>query len=574
MKASSLSLEKKPRRFLPESFTVERWEDVKPYYELLLERPIQAVEDLRDWFLDRSELESVLAEDLGWRYIKMTTDTTNEAFLERFNYFISQIEPHAAPYSNALNQKVAESPFLKALERYGGYSILIRSIEKELAIFREENIPLNTEIQQLSQKYGAMFGDMTVEVDGSELTLPQARARLQSQDRLLREEVFGKVAARQLQDREELDKLFSSLVKLRNQVALQANFPNFRDYMFASLGRFDYTPQDCFNFHKAVREEVVPVLNELARVRKQTLKVEVLRPWDLEVDISGKAPLKPFLNSSDLVQKTIMCFNRLDGYLGSCLSAMQEMGHLDLDSRKGKAPGGYNYPLAESGVPFIFMNATSTLRDMVTLLHEGGHAVHSFLTMDLELNNFKDVPSEIAELASMSMELLTMDHWDLFFDDPAALKRAKKEHLEQILETLPWVATIDKFQHWIYENPGHTEEARNKAWIQIFEEFSDDITDWTGLEQARSSYWHKQLHLFEVPFYYIEYGIAQLGAIAVWKNYKERPEKALQQYIQALKLGYTQSIPEVYKAAGIDFNFSSEYIRELIRFIKAEIEQL
>ncbi len=574
MKASSLLLEKKPRRFLSETFTVEKWEDVKPFYELLLQRPIQSVEDLRTWFLDRSELESVLAEDMGWRYIRMTTDTTSEVFLKRFDYFISQIEPHMAPYTNALNKKAVENPFLKALEAYDGYSILIRSIEKELAIFREENIPLNTEIQQLSQKYGAVFGNMTVEVDGSELTLPQARALLQSQDRHLREEVFGKAAARQLQDREELDELFSSLVSLRNQVAHQAGFSNFRDYMFASLGRFDYSPQDCFDFHKAVKDEVVPVLNELARARKQTLKLEALKPWDLAVDVSGKAPLKPFLSSSDLVHKTILCFNRLDEYLGSCLSMMQEMGHLDLDSRKGKAPGGYNYPLAETGVPFIFMNATSTLRDMVTLLHEGGHAVHSFLTMDLELNNFKDAPSEIAELASMSMELLTMDHWDLFFEDEADLRRAKKEHLEQILETLPWVATIDKFQHWVYENPEHTEEARSKAWIRIFEDFSDEITDWTGLEQAKAFYWHKQLHLFEVPFYYIEYGIAQLGAIAVWKNYKEDPVKALQQYIQALKLGYTKSIPEVYKAAGIDFNFSSKYIRELIHFTKAEMEKL
>src|SRR5690606_5181435 len=245
----------------------------------------------------------------------------------------------------------------------------------------------------------------------------------------------------------------------------------------------------------------------------------------LEVDVSGKEPLMPFAGSDDLMHKTILCFTRLDSYLGRCLSIMQEMGHLDLDSRKNKAPGGYNYPLAEIGVPFIFMNATSTVRDMVTLLHEGGHAVHSFLMIDLELHNFKDAPSEIAELASMSMELLTMDYWDVFFENENELKRAKKEHLGQILETLPWVATIDKFQHWVYEHPDHSEAERSKAWIRIFEDLSDNVTDWTDLEMAKQFYWHKQLHLFEVPFYYIEYGIAQLGAIAVWKNYKENPEK-------------------------------------------------
>ncbi len=574
MNASPLSLEKQPRKFLPDTFKVDNWDKIRPYYEALLQREINSIEDLKKWFLDRSELESVLSEDMGWRYIRMTTDTANEAFLEQFNFFVSQIEPQMAPFNNQLNEKAARSPFLEKLAEDEGYKILTRSLEMELEIFREENIPLQTQIQQLAQRYGAIFGDMTVEVNGEELTLQQARTLLQSQDRGLREEVFEKIASRQLQDRQELDTLFSSLVKLRNKVALQADFSNFRDYMFASLGRFDYTAADCVDFHDAVKEEVVPILNQLTLARKEAIKLEVLRPWDLEVDVSGKEPLMPFAGSDDLMHKTILCFNRLDSYLGSCLSIMQEMGHLDLDSRKNKAPGGYNYPLAEIGVPFIFMNATSTVRDMVTLLHEGGHAVHSFLMIDLELHNFKDAPSEIAELASMSMELLTMDHWDVFFENASDLKRAKKEHLGQILETLPWVATIDKFQHWVYEHPDHSEAERSKAWLRIFEDLSDNVTDWTDLEMAKQFYWHKQLHLFEVPFYYIEYGIAQLGAIAVWKNYKENPEKALQQYMQALKLGYTKTIPEVYKAAGIEFDFSRSYIRELIHFVKSEMDKL
>lgn len=250
------------------------------------------------------------------------------------------------------------------------------------------------------------------------------------------------------------------------------------------------------------------------------------------------------------------------------------MGHFDLESRKGKAPGGYNYPLAEIGVPFIFMNATSNLRDLVTLLHEGGHAVHSFLTRDLELNDFKNTPSEVAELASMSMELISMDHWDIFFKTEDELKRAKREHLKQIIETLPWVATIDKFQHWIYENPGHSLEERTTAWLKIYGDFSDNVTDWTGLEHFKEIIWQKQLHLFEVPFYYIEYGMAQLGAIAVWKNFKEDKNKGLEGYQNALKLGYTKSIPEVYQAAGIKFDFSKAYIKELMTFLRNELEML
>ena len=312
----------------------------------------------------------------------------------------------------------------------------------------------------------------------------------------------------------------------------------------------------------------------LALERKEALNVRALRPWDKAVDPTGKAPLKPFSDSQELTEKTITCFNRLDPYLGSCLATMRQMGHLDLDSRKGKAPGGYNYPLAEIGVPFIFMNATSTLRDLVTILHEGGHAVHSFLVRDLELNDFKNPPSEVAELASMSMELLTMDYWDIFFTDEDELKRAKKQHLEQIIETLPWVATIDKFQHWIYEHPAHSEHERNVAWIEIFNRFSDHVTDWSALEESKAFLWQKQLHLYEVPFYYIEYAIAQLGAIAIWKNYKENHKNGLNGYINALKLGYLKSIPEVYEAAGVEFNFSKAYIHELIQFVKSEMDQL
>jgi oligoendopeptidase F len=250
------------------------------------------------------------------------------------------------------------------------------------------------------------------------------------------------------------------------------------------------------------------------------------------------------------------------------------MGHLDLESRKGKAPGGYNYPLAEIGVPFIFMNATSTLRDMVTLMHEGGHAVHNFLTRDLELNDFKSTPSEVAELASMSMELISMDYWDIFFTDESEFRRARREHLEDIIETLPWVATIDKFQHWIYEHPAHELAARSKEWNAVLKTFSDSITDWSGLEEGRDYLWQKQLHLYEVPFYYVEYGMAQLGALAIWRNFRQNKSRGLKNYMAALKLGYTRSIPAIYAAAGIEFNFSKEYIRELMAFVREELNQL
>jgi oligoendopeptidase F len=476
--------------------------------------------------------------------------------------------------SDQLNKKAAASLYLTQLSTEPGYDIMIRSLKKEIEIFREKNVPLYTEISTETQKFAQISGAMTVTIDDEEMTLPQAGVLLMSTDRAKRELVYHAVAERRLQDKDKLNELFSTLITLRHQVANNADFENFRDYMFKSMGRFDYTPQDCFNFHQAIQHEVVPILNTLSAERKAALKISSLRPWDKAVDAEGREALKPFGNGKELADKTIEVFSRLDPFLGQCLTIMKSMGHLDLESRKGKAPGGYNYPLSEIGVPFIFMNATSTLRDMVTIMHEGGHAIHNFLTRELELNDFKSTPSEVAELASMSMELISMDHWDVFFTNESELKRAKREHLEDIIETLPWVATIDKFQHWIYENPGHSLDERKSAWNRIFDEFADTVTDWSGLQNAKDYLWQKQLHLYEVPFYYIEYGMAQLGAVAVWRNFRLDPVKGLQGYQNALRLGYMKSIPEIYKAANIRFDFSQAYIKELMDFVRKELTKI
>jgi oligoendopeptidase F len=561
------------RRFVPENFEIDSWEIVEPYLIQLVDRSITSTNDLREWFRDWSELDAVLSENLAWRYIKMTCDTTDEEAVKSYQFFISEIAPKAAPYDDKLNRKALDSAFINDLKD-SGYKVMIRGLRRAVEIFREENIPLNTEIQTESQNYGQISGAMMVEVNNQELTLQQAGVLLQSADRKVRESVYYKISGRRLQDSEQLDELFTKLISLRHKVAENANFDNYRDYMFSAMGRFDYSPQDCFDFHNSVSEEVVPLLDELSQKRKGLLSVDKLRPWDKAVDPTGKDALKPFGTGEELLRISTEVFSTVNPYLGERLAIMKEMGHLDLESRKGKAPGGYNYPLAEIGVPFIFMNATSTLRDMVTLMHEGGHAVHSFLTKDLELSSFKHTPSEVAELASMSMELISMDYWHLFFKNEDDLRRAKREHLEQIIETLPWVATIDNFQHWIYENPEHSIEDRKENWNKIFNRYSDKTTDWSGLQDNKDYMWQKQLHLYEVPFYYIEYGMAQLGAIAVWKNFRENQKEGLAGYLNALKLGYTVTIPEIYEAANIRFDFSRGYIKELIGFIKSELGQL
>jgi oligoendopeptidase F len=571
----TIEIPKRPaRNFLGDEFTVTTWSDLKPHFENLLDRDISSEETLKRWFMDRSELESVIGEDLAWRYIRMTCYTENEEYRKSYQYFIEEIQPQISPVSDRLNKKAAASEFLDTLSNQEGYDIMIRNLKKEIEIFREENIPLFTEINTEAQKFGQLNGAMTVEINSKELTLQQASVMLMSTDRAVREDVFSKITDRRLQDKDALDALFTKLISLRHQVAQNAGFENFRDYMFTVLGRFDYTPQDCFDFHDAIQHEVVPIQDEFSRQRKVSLSVDNLRPWDKAVDPEGRPALKPFGSSAELTDKTIAVFHRLDPFLGQCIAIMKEMGHLDLESRKGKAPGGYNYPLAEIGVPFIFMNATSTLRDLVTIMHEGGHAIHNFLTRNLELNDFKSTPSEVAELASMSMELISMDHWDVFFSDEAELRRAKREHLEDLIETLPWVATIDQFQHWVYLHPGHSPEERREAWDVIFDKFADTVTDWSSLETTKDYLWQKQLHLYEVPFYYIEYGMAQLGAIAVWRNFRRDPVNGLQGYQNALKLGYLRPIPEIYAAAGIKFDFSREYIKELMQFVRTELDKI
>ena len=567
-----LDIPKRPtRQLLPEEFKLTSWENLKVYFDELLNRQLKTKEDLEKWLMHRSELESMISEDLGWRYIRMTCFTDNEEYGNSYKDFIQNIQPQIAPLSDLLNKKVASSPFLKELEGKAGYDIMIRSLRKDIEIYRDENVPLFTEMNTETQKYSQISGAMTVTIDGKELTLQQASVILMSTDRGKREAAYREIVDRRLADKATLDELYSKLISLRHRISLNAGFQNFRDYMFKSYGRFDYTPKDCFNFHEAIESEVVPILNELAAVRKKKLKVDSLRPWDKAVDPEGREALKAFKDGKDLTDKSIACFRQLDPFLGQCLSIMKEMGHLDLESRKAKAPGGYNYPLAEIGVPFIFMNATSTQRDMTTIMHEGGHAVHNFLTKDLPLADFKSPPMEVAELASMSMELISMDHWDIFFPGKEELKRAKEEHLEDLIETLPWVATIDKFQHWVYENPAHSFDDRKKNWNRIFDQFGDNVTDWSGLQEAKDYLWQKQLHLFEVPFYYIEYGMAQLGAIAVWRNFKKDNRAGLEGYKRALQLGYTRTIPEIYKAAGIRFDFSKGYIRELMSFVREEI---
>lgn len=561
------------RHYLPINFKITNWDSLKPLFEELKNRVIHSLEDLKKWMRDYSELEAVISEDGAWRYIKMTCDTKDEKLQNDFNFFVSEIEPHISPYTNDLNKKLVESPFADQLDK-DIYFIHVRSVKKSIELYREKNIPLLTEMRQKEQYFGNISGAQSIVYNGEEMTLQKAATFFKNQDRTLRENIYHLIQNRRANDEKALNDLYTELIDLRHQIALNTGFDNYRDYKHQELGRFDYSVQDCFNFHNAIQEHIIPLIKQNEQNRKQKLGYESYRPWDKEVDFPGEEPLKPFSDGDDLTQKTIECFQKIDPYFAECIKTMQNMKRLDLESRIGKAPGGYNYPLMETDVPFIFMNAVGLHRDMVTMVHEGGHAVHAFLAANLELTEFKSTPSEVAELASMGMELISMEHWDSFFSHKEDLKRAKKEQLDGVLKGLPWIASIDKFQHWIYTNPKHSIDERYKFWLEVTKDFGSGVVDYTGLEGNLKRSWQPQLHLFEVPFYYIEYGMAQLGAIALWRTYKQNPKQALQNYKNALSLGYTKSIPEIYKAAGIEFNFSPDYVKELAQFVKQEYDAL
>ena len=564
-------IQKTPRHFVPKDFVVTDWKNLEPFFKDLLERNIDSKDSLEKWLQDQSELEAVVSEDACWRQIKMTCDTQDKTLEAAFNFYCTALQPNIQPYADALNKKLVNHPLTKDLDT-NQYFTYLRSVRKSIELFREDNIPLQSELAVMQQQFGVISANMTVTINGEEYTLQQAAKFFHHPDRSLREEAYRKIQERRLEDTEPLNNLYSKLLEKRNQEAQNAGFDNYRDYRFKELGRFDYTKQDCFNFHEAVKQHVLPLVNIIYQKKKEKLGLDTLRPWDIEAEPSGTPALQPFTTSKELIDLSIECFTKLRPFFGDCLIKMNSLKHLDLESRKGKAPGGYNCPLAESGAPFIFMNAAGQMQDLITMVHEGGHAVHSFLAHPLSLTGFKEYPMEIAEVASMSMELFSMENWDVFFSDAEQLNRAREYQLERIITIFPWIAIVDKFQHWVYEYPTHTNEERTAEWNKILIEFSDNVIDYSGLESFRSNLWQKQLHLFEVPFYYIEYGIAQLGAIGMWKQFKLNKEQALNNYCNALTLGGTKTLPQLFETAGLKFDFSPDTIKGLMDFVKEEMK--
>ena len=563
---------KTTRRFLPADLEVGGWSDIRPYFEELAQRSLDGPDDLDAWVLDLAELSAVLSEDAGWRYIRTSVDTTDEAARDALQTFHAEIAPKMQEAMHELNQKLDGSPFRDTLP--DTLRNFVRGVAIQIRLFREENVEIEKAMNLKTQEYARITGDWSIEWDGEEFTMQQASTFLERRDRDVRRAVYDRMATRRGEDIGRLDDLLDELVAMRHELARNADFDTYRDYKHTDLQRLDYTPADAVTFD----ESLVAVLPEYARrmdeMRQELLDLDQLKPWDMAVDPFGDAPLRPFDGTEQMMERSVEVFGRVDPYFADCLRTMDEMGHLDLESRRGKAPGGFNMPLGETGVPFIFMNHANSEGDIRVIMHEGGHAVHSFLSGDLRTVFEKRPPSEVNELASMAMELFTMKHWDVFYPDPDHLRRAKRNHLMGILRILPSVAKGDLFQHWMYLNPEHSAAERQAEWVRLSDAIGSGLVDHSDHPAAYAAGYQRILHFYQVPFYYIEYGMAQLGALALWRNYEADPDATIEAYKKALRLGYSAPIGEIYEAAGIRFDFSEATIRELVDHLWSHIEEL
>jgi oligoendopeptidase F len=563
----------KPRKFVPQNIDLGDWSQIAPLFDQLEARATdcKTAADLERWLLEWSELNAALDEESSRRYIAMTCHTDSADAEKAYLHFVEHVEPQLKPRQFALEKIYVAHPQCKKLPQ-PRFRVFDRDVKNHVELFRPENVPLETEDAKLSQQYQKLSGALTVNFRGEEKTLVQMGRYLEEPDRALRQEAWETVTRRRLQEAEKFDGIFDQMVKRRAQTAKNAGFENYRDYAFRRNGRFDYTPEDCEKFHDAVGRHVMPVVRELQAERRAQLKLEKLCPWDLAVDPLNRPPLKPFARVDEMVSRTQKIFDRLDDELAGGFRKMQELHLLDLDNRKGKAPGGYQDTLNEARLPFIFMNAVGLQRDVETILHEAGHAFHALATRDEDLRAYRHAPIEFCEVASMSMELLGNEFIEEFYS-AADANRARRVHLEGIVGVFPWIATVDAFQHWIYTHPNHTRDERAAAWLKLMDRFGGDV-DWSGYEVARANLWHRQLHIFLHPFYYIEYGIAQLGALQIWANSKRDKAKALNDYKKSLALGGSRPLPELFSAAGCQFEFSTKTIQPLTKLLREELEKL
>ena len=556
--------------FVPDYLDGSSWESIEPLMNDLRDRKLSCSNCLETFIADRSSLSEVISEARARLYIDMTCHTDDEEIQKSWMQFVENVQPKLSEYSDILNRRLVEHESLDDLpERFG---ILVKGIKTDIAIFREENIPLSTRVTKLVTEYNEICGAQMVEFDGEQKTFAQMAIYFENTDRKIREGAWKAVSERRFEDNERVSEIYDELIQIRHKIATNAGFEGFQQYMFASMHRFDYSIEDCLEFHESIETVCQPLRHRTDGERMRDLGVDSLRPWDMGVDVKGRPPLQPFNDVQEMVDGCSRIFHNMSEELGNYFDQLDANDCLDLDSRKGKAPGGYQYYLQKSRLPFIFMNAAGTQRNIETMIHEAGHAFHSFYSGHRDLIHERESPIEFAEVASMSMELLTHPHWEEFYDNKDA-DRARRKHLEDIISFMPWMATIDAFQHWVYANPNHSREERAEKWLELGERFGPKV-DMTGFEDIHKVSWQRQGHLFGVPFYYVEYGIAQLGALQMWKYHRRDTQDALDRYKAGLSLGYTRGLTELFQASGLELSFSESYVGELIGEIDEALAEL
>ncbi len=548
------------------------WAQFEPFFQDLETRPLSEAE-VAGWLADWSGVSDVLSELYCRLYVATTIDTTDENAEKLFNNYLDNIYPHAETANQSLKEKLLTSELEPE-----GFEIPLRNMQAEAELFRKENLPLDTRIQKLGTEYDKVIGAQSVEWDGDEKTIAQMGPVYQELNRERRETAWKLVTSRQLADRESLNKLWQQFMDLRLQVAKNAGYDNFRDYQWKNFKRFDYTPADCETFHNAIEKSVVPLARRIYEKHREQLGVSSLRPWDLEVDPQGREPLHPFSNSEELVSKAEAIFTKVDPELGAYFATMRRENLLDLDNHKGKAPGGYQINFDLSKRPFIFMNSVGLHDDVQTLLHEGGHAFHCFESTNLPYTQQREFSAEIAEVASMSMELLAAPYLAAseggYYTEVDAA-RARIEHLEGIVLFWPYMAVVDAFQQWVYtHHTAATDPANCDAkWGELWDRFMGGI-DYSGFEDVKVTGWQRKLHIFQIPFYYVDYGLAQLGAVQVWSNSLSDQAAAIKQYRYGLSLGGTRTLPELFAAAGGKFAFDNATVSAAADLIEKTLDDL
>jgi oligoendopeptidase F len=547
-------------------------EQITKEFESLLDMEIESAEDFTSFLQKQKKLYEKVDEKLLRHYITFQCFSDDEENKQKYEYDQQHIKPLYKKFQSQVDQKVISSPYFKVLsdEEFGEYK---KKLQIQASLFQESNLDIEKEEDQFSNRYFEITGGLTSMWEGQEVTISELYAHARDSNREIRKKAFEAIYTPIIEKEDEIQKILDKLIDLRVKKAGNAEFTSFTDYMFKKYNRNDYTPEDCKQFAESVRKHVVPLVKKIEEEHKQELKVDAYLPWDMHGERAGKKPLKPVETSEELISKSAKVLGNLHQEFGELVHKMDKKNLLDLTSRKGKTQGGFCESLPETGLSFIFMNMSKTHDDLLTFMHEMGHGIHDALKSDQELYAYKQIPMESAELASMSMEFFSLNGWNEFYKEED-LNRAKKELLKSAVGLLPYIMVVDQFQHWLYQNPKHSWQERNKKFGELQDYYAASLIKWDGYEDWKEKNWMYILHIFELPFYYIEYAIAQIGALQMYKLFKENPDQTITNYRAALSLGSSKSLPEIYTAAGIKFDFSEKTIAELMEFVRKELDLL